>query len=104
MHDRDQELVHIALEMARDALTTVKPLSSPAPAAEIYAGLAASITAAGIGSLFAQRVLDLPPTWSPTTLATGAIVGTVAAMLAGWLSMRRQLHATVRDTLGMSTN
>ncbi|HPW12960.1 MAG TPA: FtsX-like permease family protein, partial [Thermomonas sp.] len=68
------------------------------------AGSIAALAAAGIGSLFAQRVLDLPPTWSPTTLATGAIVGTVAAMLAGWLSMRRQLHATVRDTLGMSTN
>ena len=68
------------------------------------AGSIAALAAAGIGSLFAQQVLDLPPTWSPTTLATGAIAGTLAAMLAGWLSMRRQLHATVRDTLGMSTN
>ena len=59
--------------------------------------------AAGIGTLFAQRVLDLPPTWSWSTLAIGALVGTVAAMLAGWLSMRRQLHATVRDTLGATS-
>ena len=64
------------------------------------AGGIAAVAAAGIGTLFAQRVLDLPPTWSATTLATGAIVGTVAAMLAGWLSMRRHLHATVRETLG----
>ena len=64
------------------------------------AGSIAALAAAGIGSLFAQRVLELPPTWSPTTLAIGAIAGTLAAMLAGWFSMRRQLHATVRDTLG----
>ena len=64
------------------------------------AGGIAAVAAAGIGTLFAQRVLDLPPTWSSTTLATGAIVGTLAAMLAGWLSMRRHLHATVRETLG----
>lgn len=57
MHDHDQQLVHLALEMARDALTTVKPLSSPAPAAEIYAGLAATITAAGIGNEGAIDVL-----------------------------------------------
>ena len=41
-----------------------------------------------------------PPTWSWSTLAIGALVGTVAAMLAGWLSMRGHLHATVRETLG----
>ena len=64
------------------------------------AGGIAAVAAAGIGTLFAQRVLDLPPTWSGTTLATGALVGTAAAMLAGWLSMRRHLHATVRETLG----
>jgi putative ABC transport system permease protein len=62
-------------------------------------GSIAALAAAGIGSLFAQRVLDLPPTWSPTTLAIGAIAGTAAAMLAGWLSMRRFLHASVRQTL-----
>lgn len=66
------------------------------------AGGIAAVAAAGIGTLFAQRVLDLPPTWSPTTLATGALVGTVAAMLAGWLSMRRHLRATVRETLGVA--
>jgi len=26
----------------------------------------------------------------------------LAAMLAGWLSMRRHLHATVRETLGVA--
>ncbi|RZA18187.1 MAG: FtsX-like permease family protein [Lysobacteraceae bacterium] len=65
------------------------------------AGGIAALAAAGIGTLFAQRVLDLPPTWSWTTLATGAVVGMLAAMLAGWLSMRRHLHATVRETLGV---
>jgi len=64
------------------------------------AGSIAALAAAGIGTLFAQRVLDLPPTWSWSTLAIGALVGTVAAMLAGWLSMRGHLHATVRETLG----
>jgi putative ABC transport system permease protein len=47
-------------------------------------------------------VLDLPPTWNWTTLAAGAAVGMLAAMLAGWLSMRRHLHATVRETLGVA--
>lgn len=64
------------------------------------AGSVGALAAAGIGTLFAQRVLDLPPTWNPTTLAAGAIAGTLAAMLAGWLSLRRHLHATVRETLG----
>jgi len=66
------------------------------------AGGIAAVAAAGIGTLFAQRVLDLPPTWSASTLAIGAIAGTLAAMLAGWLSMRAHLHATVRETLGVS--
>ena len=66
------------------------------------AGGIAAVAAAGIGTLFAQRVLDLPPTWSTTTLAAGAIVGTLAAMLAGWLSMRAHLRATVRETLGVA--
>ncbi len=68
------------------------------------AGGIAAVAAAGIGTLFAQRVLDLPPTWSGSTLAIGALGGMLAAMLAGWLSMRRQLHATVRDTLGAAAN
>lgn len=66
------------------------------------AGGIAAVAAAGIGTLFAQRVLDLPPTWSGTTLAIGALGGMLAAMLAGWLSMRRQLHASVRETLGVA--
>ncbi len=64
------------------------------------AGSIAALAAAGIGTLFAQRVLDLPPTWSATTLLVGAVAGTAAAMLAGWLSMRRHLAASVRDTFG----
>lgn len=68
------------------------------------AGSVAACAAAGIGTAFAQRVLDLPPTWNASTLATGAIAGTLAAMLAGWLSMRRHLRATVRDTLGAAAN
>ncbi len=66
------------------------------------AGGIAAFAAAGIGTLFAQRVLDLPPTWNWTTLAIGALVGMLAAMLAGWLSMRSHLHATVRETLGVA--
>lgn len=68
------------------------------------AGGIAAVAAAGIGTLFAQRVLDLPPTWSGSTLAIGALGGMLAAMLAGWLSLRRQLHASVRDTLGAAVN
>jgi putative ABC transport system permease protein len=68
----------------------------------LIAGGIAALAAAGIGTVFAQRVLDLPPTWSASTLAIGAIAGALAAMLAGWLSMRAHLHATVRETLGVS--
>ncbi|MBN8717477.1 ABC transporter permease [Thermomonas sp.] len=64
------------------------------------AGGIAALAAAGIGTLFAQRVLDLPPTWSGSTLAIGALGGMLAAMLAGWLSLRRQLGTSVRETLG----
>ncbi|MEG2941281.1 MAG: FtsX-like permease family protein, partial [Thermomonas sp.] len=67
------------------------------------AGSLAAVSAAAIGTLFAQRVLDLPPTWNATTLLAGAVVGMLAAMLAGWLSMRRTLQATVRSTLAAST-
>ena len=66
------------------------------------AGGIAAVAAAGIGTLFAQQVLDLPPTWNWTTLVAGAAVGMLAAMLAGWLSMRAHLHATVRETLGVA--
>ena len=66
------------------------------------AGSIAALAAAGIGTLFAQRVLDLPPTWSMTTLAVGALGGMLAAMLAGWLGIRRVVHASVRDTLAQS--
>lgn len=66
----------------------------------LIAGSIAAVAAGGIGTVFAQRVLDLPPTWNATTLSIGALAGMLAAMLAGWLSMRAHLHATVRETLG----
>lgn len=66
----------------------------------LIAGGIAAVAAGGIGTVFAQRVLDLPPTWNATTLSIGALAGMLAAMLAGWLSMRAHLHATVRETLG----
>ena len=68
----------------------------------LIAGGIAAVAAGGIGTVFAQRVLDLPPTWNATTLAIGALAGMLAAMLAGWLSMRAHLHATVRETLGVA--
>ena len=68
----------------------------------LIAGGIAAVAAGGIGTMFAQRVLDLPPTWNATTLAIGGLAGTLAAMLAGWLSMRAHLHATVRETLAAS--
>ncbi len=68
------------------------------------AGSVAALAAAGIGTAFAQTVLELPPTWSPGTLAAGALAGMLAAMLAGWLSMRRHFGATVRDTLSAAPN
>lgn len=64
------------------------------------AGSIAALAAGGIGTLFAQRVLELPPTWNPSTLAAGALGGMLAAMLAGWLSLRGALRASVRETLG----
>ena len=66
------------------------------------AGGIASASAAAIGVVFAQRVLELPPTWNSSTVLIGAFLGTVAAMLTGWLSMRAQLHASVRDILGQA--
>ena len=57
MHDQDHELVALALQVAQEALTTVKPLASPAPAAEIYAGLEGTITDGGIGNVGAIDVL-----------------------------------------------
>ena len=66
------------------------------------AGSIAAISAAAIGTLFAQRVLELPPTWNISTVLIGALLGTVAAMLAGWLSMRAQLRSSVRDILGQA--
>lgn len=68
------------------------------------AGSVAALAAAGIGTAFAQTVLELPPTWNPGTLAAGALAGMLAAMLAGWLGMRRHFRATVRDTLGAAPN
>jgi putative ABC transport system permease protein len=68
----------------------------------VIAGGIAAVAAAGIGTLFAQHVLDLPPTWRVSTLAIGALAGMLAAMLAGWLGMRRHLHATVRESLGVA--
>lgn len=65
----------------------------------LIAGSIAAVAAAGIGDAFAQRVLDLPPTWRAGTLLVGAVAGTVAAMLAGGLSLRGQLGASVRKTL-----
>ena len=57
MHDQDHELVALALRVAHEALTSVTPLASPAPAAEIYAGLEGTITDGGIGNAAAIGVL-----------------------------------------------
>lgn len=56
MHDQDLTLVNLALEVARHELTTVKPLRSPAPAADLYGALADSISDDGIG---AHRAIEL---------------------------------------------
>ncbi|MDO5610695.1 MAG: FtsX-like permease family protein [Pseudomonadota bacterium] len=64
------------------------------------AGSVGAAAAVGIGALFAVQVLELPASFNPVTLAIGIAAGTLAAMLAGWLSMRGYLRATVRETLG----
>lgn len=65
----------------------------------LVAGAIAALAAAATGDAFAQRVLDLPPTWSLRTLAVGALAGMLAAMLAGWLSLRGAASASVRRVL-----
>ncbi|MGB8862033.1 MAG: pyridoxal-dependent decarboxylase [Ilumatobacteraceae bacterium] len=56
MHDHDENLVDLALAMARHELTTTKPLRSPEPAAAIYGALDGSINDQGLG---AARAVEL---------------------------------------------
>jgi len=57
MHDQDHELIDLALAVARHELTTIKPLRTPAPAAEIYGALADSISDEGIGAAAAVALM-----------------------------------------------
>ena len=103
MHDHDHELVDLALAVARHELTTTKPLSSPQPAAEIYAALAGSINDEGLG---AERAVELmrdvvgancmnvsspnvfafiPSSATPASLAADVILTSMNAIGDWWL-------------------
>ncbi len=103
MHDQDHELVALALQVARDELTTVKPMASPAPAAEIYAGLAGTISDGGIGAATAVDVLrevvaancmnvSSPNVWAfipsaatPASLAADVMLSSMNVIADWWL-------------------
>lgn len=103
MHDHDHELVDLALAVARHELTTTKPLSSPQPAAEIYAALEGSINDEGLG---AERAVGLmrdvvgancmnvsspnvfafiPSSATPASLAADVILTSMNAIGDWWL-------------------
>lgn len=103
MHDQDHELVALALQVARDELTSVKPMASPAPAAEIYAGLADTISDGGIGAVSAVDVLrdvvaancmnvSSPNVWAfipsaatPASLAADVMLSSMNVIADWWL-------------------
>lgn len=103
MHDQDNELIELALQVAREELTTVKPMASPAPAAEIYAGLAGTISDGGIGSANAVEVLrdviaancmnvSSPNVWAfipsaatPASLAADVMLSSMNVIADWWL-------------------
>jgi glutamate/tyrosine decarboxylase-like PLP-dependent enzyme len=103
MHEHDPVLVDLALQVVRDELTRVKPMASPAPAAEIYAGLMGTITDAGLGGAAAVDVLrdtvaancmnvSSPNVWAfvpaaatPASLAADVMLSSMNVIADWWL-------------------
>jgi putative ABC transport system permease protein len=65
----------------------------------LLSGLVAAIAATVLAGIVAKQVFDLPWTPDPALAATGAVVGTVAALLAGLFATRRVIEAPPSVTL-----
>jgi putative ABC transport system permease protein len=65
----------------------------------LLSGLVAAIAATVLAGIVARQVFDLPWTPDPALAATGAAVGTVAALLAGLFATRRVIEAPPSVTL-----
>ena len=103
MHDQDLELVDLALAVVRHQLTTIKPLNSPVPAADLYGALAGSITDAGIGANEAVGLLRdvvgancmnvsspnvfafVPSSATPASLAADVMLSSMNVIADWWL-------------------
>ncbi len=103
MHHQDHSLVDLALSVARHELTTTKPLQSPAPAAQLYGALAASLSPGGIGAERAVALLSdvvaancmnvsgtnvfafIPSAATPASLAADVMVSSMNVIADWWL-------------------
>lgn len=65
----------------------------------LLSGVVAAIAATALAGVVATQAFDLPWTPDPALAATGAAIGTVAALLAGLLATRRVLDAPPSVTL-----
>lgn len=65
----------------------------------LLSGLVAAIAASVLAGVVATEVFDLPWTPDPALAATGAAIGTVAALLAGLFATRRVIDAPPSVTL-----
>ncbi|TNJ34731.1 ABC transporter permease [Arenimonas terrae] len=65
----------------------------------LLSGLVAAIAASALAGVIATQAFDLPWTPDPVLAATGAAIGTLAALLAGLLATRRVIEAPPSVTL-----
>jgi len=65
----------------------------------LLSGLVAAIAASVLSGVIAKQAFDLPWTPDPALAATGAAIGTVAALLAGLFATRRVIEAPPSVTL-----
>jgi putative ABC transport system permease protein len=65
----------------------------------LLSGLVAAIAASVLAGVIAKQAFDLPWTPDPALAATGAVIGTLAALLAGLLATRRVISAPPSVTL-----
>ncbi len=65
----------------------------------LLSGVVAAIAATALAGVVARQAFDLPWTPDPALAATGAAVGTIAALVAGLLATRRVLDAPPSVTL-----
>lgn len=65
----------------------------------LLSGLVAAIAASVLAGVIAKQAFDLPWTPDPALAATGAVIGTLAALFAGLLATRRVIEAPPSVTL-----